>query len=180
MKLPRIQVRNAGIMQCTDNDPTRTGPGLAKSHACNTKNLINSAQTPRGSAEFPPDLRGRRPNPTESQSRALGTPTHSTRAHDQTKRRDVPGDGGGEGLIGYLDAAVARAAEHDLLEAGGALDELRERRRQLWRLRRRWGGGASGARGGHLATRPGDGGAVNLTLGFLLRGLASPAFRGFI
>jgi hypothetical protein len=31
----------------------------------------------------------------------------------------------------YLGTAVASAAKHDLLEAGGALDELRERRRQL-------------------------------------------------
>ena len=87
MKLPRIQVRNAGIMQCTDNDPTRTGHGLAKSRARNTKNLINSAQTPRGSADFPPDLRWRRPNPTESQPRAHGAPTHSR--PDKTARRPV-------------------------------------------------------------------------------------------
>lgn len=80
-----------------------------------------------------------------------GAPTHST---------EVSGEEGGVGRIGYLGTAVASAAEHDLLEAGGSLDELRERRRQL--RRRRWrGGGARGSRGGHPATRPGNGGAVN-------------------
>jgi hypothetical protein len=72
--------------------------------------------------------------------------------------------GGGEGGTGYLDGAVARAAEHDLVEARGALDELH----------RRAGGG------GHLTTRPRDGGAGTLTLfSFLLQRSPLLSFSGF-
>jgi hypothetical protein len=77
--------------------------------------------------------------------------------------------GGGEGGTGYLDGAVARAAEHDLVEARGALDELHRRR---W-LRRAGGGG-------HLTTRPRDGGAGTLTLfSFLLQRSLLLSFSGF-
>jgi hypothetical protein len=49
----------------------------------NTENLINSVQTMRGSTQFPPDLRTRHPNPTESQPRTHGGPTHYTHTQDQ-------------------------------------------------------------------------------------------------
>jgi hypothetical protein len=68
--------------------------------------LINSSQTPRGSAEIPLDLRTRHPNPNESHHRA-GVPRLTLDIHTQRtgKREEVAGDE--EGGTGYLDGAVA-------------------------------------------------------------------------
>jgi hypothetical protein len=67
----RFQARNARIMQCANSNPTETRQKKTDEIATTRRQtLINSAQTPRGSAEILPDLRTRQPNPNESHHRA--------------------------------------------------------------------------------------------------------------
>jgi hypothetical protein len=77
---PKSSIRGSCNARVLIQPEQGTGSEIAQP---NTENLINSVQTMRGSTQFPPDLRTRHPNPTESQPRTHGGPTHYTHTQDQ-------------------------------------------------------------------------------------------------
>jgi hypothetical protein len=74
----------------------------------------------------------------------------STRGGCSGKKKATWKGGGGEKRV-YLGGEAARVAEHDLVEAGGALGALEERRLQLGRLGRRGRRGRAGHSQSHHA-----------------------------